>query len=93
MYNKERYIRIFENFLTSMMGGNSKSKIEIEIAKLSNILVRQYDNNFGDIDKVLDHIVQNEDISEETKVIFFRKLLIKDNYQKLKMNLFELSLK
>ena len=77
MYNKERYIRIFENFLTSMMGGNSKSKIEIEIAKLSNILVRQYDNNFGDIDKVLDNIVQNEDISEETKVIFFRKLLNK----------------
>lgn len=93
MYNKERYIRIFENFLTSMMGGNSKSKIEIEIAKLSNILVRQYDNNFGDIDKVLDHIVQNEDISEEMKILFFRKLLKGDNFKKLKANLFELSLK
>ena len=91
MYNKERYIRIFENFLTNMMDGNSKSRNEI--SKLAKILSREYDKNFGDIDKVLDHIVQNEDISEETKVIFFRKLLIKDNYQKLKMNLFELSLK
>ena len=91
MYNKERYIRIFENFLTNMIGGNSK--IKIEISKLSKILVKQYYDNFGDIDKVLDHIVQNEDISEEIKILFFRKLLIKENYQKLKMNLFELSLK
>lgn len=90
MYNKERYKIIFCNFLTNMMG-NSKSKIEI--AKLCNILVKEYDNNFGDVDKVLDHIVQNKDISEEIKILFFRKLLIKDNYQKLKMNLFELSLK
>lgn len=90
MYNKERYLKFFENFLTNMMG-NSKSKTEI--TKLAKILVREYDNNFGDIDKVLDHIVQNEDIWEEMKVLFLRKLLIKDNYQKLKMNLFELSLK
>ena len=89
MYNKERYEIIFCNFLTNMMDGKSKN----QIAKLANTLSREYDKNFGDIDKVLDHIVQNEDISEETKVIFFRKLLIKDNYQKLKMNLFELSLK
>lgn len=90
MYNKERYKIIFCNFLTNMMG-NSKSKIEI--AKLCNILVKEYDNNFGDIDKVLDHIVQNEDISEEIKILFFRKLLKGDNFLKLKMNLFELSLK
>ena len=90
MYNKERYKIIFCNFLTNMMG-NSKSKIEI--AKLCNILVKEYDNNFGDIDKVLDHIVQNKDISEEIKILFFRKLLKGGNYQKLKMNLFELSLK
>ncbi len=88
MYNKERYIRIFENFLTNMMG-NSRN----EISKLAKTLSKEYDKNFGDIDKVLDHIVQNEDISEETKVLFFRKLIIKNNYQKLKMNLFELSLK
>lgn len=91
MYNKERYIRIFENFLTNMIGGNSK--IKIEISKLSKILVKQYYDNFGDIDKVLDHIVQNEDISEEIKILFFRKLLKGDNFLKLKMNLFELSLK
>ena len=88
MHNKERYIRIFENFLTNMMG-NSRN----EISKLAKTLSKEYDKNFGDIDKVLDHIVQNEDISEETKVLFFRKLIIKNNYQKLKMNLFELSLK
>lgn len=91
MYNKERYIRIFENFLTNMIGGNSK--IKIEISKLSKILVKQYYDNFGDIDKVLDHIVQNEYISEEIKILFFRKLLKGDNFLKLKMNLFELSLK
>ncbi len=28
MYNKERYLKIFENFLTNMMG-NSKSKNEL----------------------------------------------------------------
>ena len=91
MYNKERYIRIFENYLTSMRGDNSK--IKNEIAKLSKILVKQYYDNFGDINKVLDHIVQNEDISEEIKILFFRKLLKGDNFLKLKMNLFELSLK
>lgn len=90
MYNKERYEIIFCNFLTNMMG-NSKSKIEID--KLCNILVKEYDNNFGYIDKVLDHIVQNEDISEEMKILFFRKLLKGDNFKKLKANLFELSLK
>lgn len=90
MYNKERYLKIFENFLTNMMG-NSKSKNEI--AKLSNILVRQYDNNYGDIDKVLDYIIESEELSSGIKVIFFRKLLKGGNYQKLKMNLFELSLK
>ena len=90
MYNKERYLNIFGNFLTNMLG-NIKSKPEI--SRLSAILVKEYDKNFGDIDKVLDHIVQNEDISEEIKILFFRKLLIKENYQKLKMNLFELSLK
>lgn len=90
MYNKERYLNIFGNFLTNMLG-NIKSKTEI--SRLSAILVKEYDKNFGDIDKVLDHIVQNEDISEEIKILFFRKLLIKENYQKLKMNLFELSLK
>ena len=90
MYNKERYLKIFENFLTNIMG-NSKSKNEI--AKLSNILVRQYDNNYGDIDKVLDYIIESEELSSEIKVIFFRKLLKGGNYQKLKMNLFELSLK
>lgn len=90
MYNEERYLNIFGNFLTNMLG-NIKSKTEI--SRLLAILVKEYDNTFGDIDKVLDHIVQNKDISEEIKILFFRKLLIKDNYQKLKMNLFELSLK
>lgn len=91
MYNKERYEIIFYNFLTNMIGGNSKSKTEI--IKLSKILVRQYNNNFGDIDKVLDHILQNEQLSDEIKMLFFRKLLKGENYRKLKMNLFELSLK
>ena len=90
MYNEERYLNIFGNFLTNMLG-NIKSKTEI--SRLLAILVKECDNTFGDIDKVLDHIVQNKDISEEIKILFFRKLLIKDNYQKLKMNLFELSLK
>lgn len=90
MYNKERYLNIFGNFLTNMLG-NIKSKTEI--SRLSAILVRKYNENYGDIDKVLDHIVQNEDISEEIKILFFRKLLKGDNFLKLKMNLFELSLK
>ena len=89
MYNKEKYEIIFCNFLTNMMDSKSKN----QIAKLANTLSREYDKNFGNIDKVLDHIVQNKDISEEIKVLFFRKLIIRDNYKKLKMNLFELSLK
>lgn len=90
MYNKERYEIIFCNFLTNMMG-NSKSKIEI--AKLCNILVKEYDNNFGDIDKVLDYIMESEEVSAEIKILFLRELLNGENYRKLKMNLFELSLK
>lgn len=90
MYNKERYKIIFCNFLTNMMG-NSKSKIEI--AKLCNILVKEYDNNFGDIDKVLDYIMESEEVSAEIKILFLRELLNGENYRKLKMNLFELSLK
>lgn len=90
MYNKERYKIIFCNFLTNMMG-NSKSKIEI--AKLSKILVRQYDDNFGDIDKVLDYIMESEEVSAGMKILFLRKLLKGDNFKKLKTNLFELSLK
>lgn len=91
MYNKERYEMIFCNFLTNMIGGNSK--IKIEITKLSKILVKQYYDNFGDIDKVLDYILQNEQLSYEIKMLFFRKLINEENYRKLKMNLFELSLK
>ena len=90
MYNKERYKIIFCNFLTNMMG-NSKSKIEI--AKLCNILVKEYDNNFGDIDKVLDYIMESEEVSAEINILFLRELLNGENYRKLKMNLFELSLK
>lgn len=91
MYNKERYENIFSNFLTNMIGGNSKSKIEI--AKLSKILVRQYDDNFGDIDKVLNYIMESEEVSAGMKILFLRKLLKGDNFKKLKTNLFELSLK
>lgn len=91
MYNKERYEIIFVNFLTNMIGGNSKSRIEI--VKLSNILVKEYDNNFGDFDKVLDYIMESEELSSGIKILFLRKLLKGGNYQKLKMNLFELSLK
>ena len=91
MYNKERYEIIFCNFLTNMMGGNSKSKIEI--AKLCNILVKEYDNNFGDIYKVLDYIMESEELPSGIKILFFRKLLEGDNFKKLKVNLFELSLK
>lgn len=91
MYNKERYEIIFVNFLTNMIGGNSKSRIEI--VKLSNILVKEYDNNFGDFDKVLDYIMESEELSSGIKILFLRKLLKGENYQKLKMNLFELSLK
>lgn len=90
MYNKERYEIIFGNFLTNMMG-NSKSKIEID--KLCNILVKEYYNNFGDIDKVLDYIMESEEVSSGIKILFLRKLLNGENYRKLKMNLFELSLK
>ena len=91
MYNKERYEIIFVNFLTNMIGGNSKSRIEI--VKLSNILIKEYDNNFGDFDKVLDYIMESEELSSGIKILFLRKLLKGENYQKLKMNLFELSLK
>ena len=91
MYNKERYEIIFVNFLTNMIGGNSKSRIEI--VKLSNILVKEYDNNFGDFDKVLDYIMESEELSSGIKILFLRKLLKGENYLKLKTNLFELSLK
>ena len=91
MYNKERYEIIFVNFLTNMIGGNSKSRIEI--VKLSNILVKEYDNNFGNIYKVLDYIMESEELPSGIKILFFRKLLEGDNFKKLKVNLFELSLK
>ena len=91
MYNKERYEIIFVNFLTNMIGGNSKSRIEI--VKLSNILVKEYDNNFGNIYKVLDYIMESEELPSGIKILLFRKLLEGDNFKKLKVNLFELSLK
>lgn len=88
MYNKEKYEIIFCNFLTNMMG-----KTTNEISKLTKILAREYDDNFGDINKVLDYIMESEELSSGIKVLFFRKLLEGDNFLKLKMNLFELSLK